>query len=162
MRREDAALLRGAGRFTDDLRLDGTFVATFVRSELAHARIAAVDLTGARDMPGIVGIWTAADLPEPLRGKTLPIWVPTHSMAQARGFPPLARDEVAYVGEPIAVVLAESCYLGEDAVDAVAISYEPLPAVVDARARGRAELADRARTSQGQYRRSLHGRIWRC
>ncbi|MFZ0839293.1 MAG: molybdopterin cofactor-binding domain-containing protein, partial [Xanthobacteraceae bacterium] len=133
-RREDAALLCGAGCFTDDLRLDGTLVATFVRSEFAHARIASIDLTAARAMPGVVGIWTAADLPQPLRGKTLPIWVPTHTMAQARGFPPLARDEATYVGEPIAVVVAESRYLGEDAVDAIAINYEPLPAVVDCRA----------------------------
>jgi carbon-monoxide dehydrogenase large subunit len=133
-RREDAPLLCGAGCFTDDLRLDGTLVATFVRSEFAHARIAGIDLTAARAMPGIVGIWTAADLPQPLRGKTLPIWVPTHTMAQARGFPPLARDEATYVGEPIAVVVAESRYLGEDAVDAIAINYEPLPAVVDCRA----------------------------
>jgi carbon-monoxide dehydrogenase large subunit len=134
VRREDAALLRGAGCFTDDLRLDGTLVATFVRSELAHARITGIDLTRARAMPGVVGIWTAADLPEPLRGKTLPIWVPTHAMAQARGFPPLACEEVNHVGEAIAVVVAESRYIGEDAVEAIAINYESLPAVVDCEA----------------------------
>jgi len=63
-RGEDAALLCGAGCFTDDLRLDGTLVATFVRSEFAHARIAGIDVAAARAMPGVVGIWTAADLPE--------------------------------------------------------------------------------------------------
>jgi carbon-monoxide dehydrogenase large subunit len=133
-RREDDVLLRGGGWFTDDIQIDRTLVATFVRSQVAHGRIVSVDLTAARQALGVVGAWAAADLPEPLRGKTLPIWVPTAAMAQVRGFPPLARDEATYVGEPIAVIVAQSRHLGEDAADRVAVAYEPLPAVVNCRA----------------------------
>jgi aerobic carbon-monoxide dehydrogenase large subunit len=133
-RREDEALLRGAGWFTDDFRLERTLVAAFVRSDLAHGRIASVDLAAARTAPGVVGAWAAKDLPKPLRGKELPIWVPTAAMMQVRGFPPLAREEATFVGEPIAVILATSRHLAEDAADKVTIKYDPLPAVVDCRA----------------------------
>jgi aerobic carbon-monoxide dehydrogenase large subunit len=127
-RREDDALLRGKGSFTDDIRADNALVAYFVRSQHAHALIR-VDLAAARAAPGVVGAWAARDLPEPLHGREMPIFVPTGTMAQVRGFHPLAVDEVAYVGEPIAVIVAESRYLAEDAADLAAVVYEPLAAV---------------------------------
>lgn len=130
-RREDDALLRGAGRFTDDISLPGTLVAAFVRSQFAHAKIRAVDLGEARNMAGVVGAWAAADLPQPLRGKVMPIFVPVAMLQQIHGFVPLASGEVTYVGEPIAIVLAESRHVAEDAAERVLVDYEPLPAVVD-------------------------------
>jgi carbon-monoxide dehydrogenase large subunit len=132
-RREDEALLRGEGWFTDDIRAKGALVATFVRSQVAHAKIS-VNLEAARAVPGVGGAWAAADLPEPLRGKELPIWVPTAAMSQVRGFPPLAIDEVTYVGEPIAVILADSRHVAEDAADLAVVSYDPLPVVASCEA----------------------------
>ena len=136
-RREDEALLRGRGTFTDDVPSANALVAAFVRSQVAHGRFR-LDLSAARVAPGVVAAFAATDLPECLRGKEMPIFVPTAMMAQARGFAPLAVEEASYVGEPLAVVIAESRHLAEDAIDLVRVDYEPLDAVPDIETAARA------------------------
>src|SRR5262245_6108892 len=127
-RREDPELLMGAGRYVDDLDLPhGTFMVV-VRTSHAHARLARVDVSRARAMPGVLAVLTAADLdgrvdPEPAVG------IPPSARRPAR--PLLAAGAVRYVGEPVAVVVAEDRYRATDASYAVEIDYEPLPAVTD-------------------------------
>ena len=127
-RLEDPAILKGAGRYVDDLSLPGMLEVAFVRSSEAHARIKDVDATSARAVPGVHAVLRLEDL-----GADRP-------MVQANPHPllkqnltqyPLARDEVCYVGEAIAMVIAENRYIAEDAASLVQVDYEPLPAVVD-------------------------------
>ena len=131
VRKEDPALLTGKGRFVDDIALPGMLHAAFARSPHAHARIRAVDTAAAKAMPGVHLVLTFADLPEPLRKNALPLFVP-HPAITALFMPyALAPGEACYAGEPVAVVVAESRYLAEDAAAALKIDYEPLPAVSD-------------------------------
>ena len=124
---EDPELLRGEGTFVDNLRLDGALYAAFVRSPFAHARVAAIEVAEAREAPGVVAVFTAADLDLPP--------TPVFAIAnEACGHPPLATDRVRYVGDPVAVVLAESAAAAADAVPLVDVDYDPLPAVVDVEA----------------------------
>jgi len=103
----------------------GALWATFVRSTMAHARIVALDAGGALDRPGVVAVYTAADLDLP----PVPAGMPGIPESMFR--PVLAQDVVRFVGEPVAVVLTEERYQGEDAAEAVFVDYEPLPTVVD-------------------------------
>jgi aerobic carbon-monoxide dehydrogenase large subunit len=114
-RREDPRLVTGAGRFTDDVQPAGCLHAVFVRSTLAHARIKGIDTAEARAMPGVVGIFGAADL-------EFETFTPR---------PRLASDTVRYVGDAIAVVVAETREAAVDAAAAVVVDYEPLPAIID-------------------------------
>ena len=127
-RKEDAPLLQGAGRYLDDLTPAGCLHLGVVRSPHAHARLRGVDRARALALPGVVAVWDAADLPEVARG--LP--APYGGRYKTRPFeqPVLARQEARYVGEPVAVVIADSPYRLADAVEAVEVDYEPLPAVV--------------------------------
>ncbi len=128
VRREDHALLTRGGTYVADVRdpiLDGAAHVTFVRSTMAHARITGIDIEGARKAPGVVGVFTAADL----NLGYSPMAVPILPAAMAR--PWLASDVVRFVGEPIAVILTERQDQGEDAVEQVIIDYEPLPSVVN-------------------------------
>src|SRR5215469_13625950 len=127
LRTEDPRFLTTGGIYADDLRLPGACHVHFVRSTVAHARITAVDVSAALAEPGVIAAYTGADLdlPElapPVRG------VINAQMSQ----PLLARDVVRYVGEPVAAVVTESHYQGEDAAELVDVDYEPLPAVVEA------------------------------
>jgi carbon-monoxide dehydrogenase large subunit len=133
LRKEDPALLTGKGRYVDDVKLPGMLHAAFVRSSFAHALIRNVDTAAARALPGVVAILTHADLPEPMRSRRLPLYVPHPAIKQT--FMPwvLARDEVCFVGEPIAIVVAESRYIAEDAAALVDIDYEVLDASIDPR-----------------------------
>jgi len=133
VRLEDEALLTGRGRFTDDIRIPGALHAAFVRSPFAHARIGGIDAAAARAMPGVVGVWTLADLPEALRGKSLLLLLPNPAITQPLMPTVLAGEEARYVGEAVAVVVAESRPLAEDAAAAVTVDWEPLPAASDAR-----------------------------
>jgi len=120
LRTEDPRLLTDGGVYTDDLRLPelaGAAHVTFVRSPIAHARITGIDTSGAAGQPGVVAVLTAADLPAPPEGGD-----PTTE-------PLLAGDRVRYVGEPVALVLTEGRYQGEDAAELVSVDYDPLPAV---------------------------------
>src|SRR5215207_6003499 len=112
LRTEDPELLIGAGRYVADLQLDGMLHATFVRSELANARVTNVDTRAAVEAPGVVAVLTAADLPiQPFHG-----FVKVHDDF-AR--PPLATDRVRFVGEALAVVFAETPGAAEDGAEAI-------------------------------------------
>jgi carbon-monoxide dehydrogenase large subunit len=127
-RREDLRLLTGAGRFLDDLRRPGLLHMAVVRSVHAHAALRAIALGGARAAPGVAAAWAAADLAEigrPLASGDGGPGLPSRSWEQ----PVLARDVVRYVGEPVAVVLAETAALAADAAELVAVEYEPRPAL---------------------------------
>lgn len=133
-RLEDAALLAGRGRFLDDLAMEGTLECAFVRSADAHARIDAIHTEEARRAPGVVAVYTLGDLRPHLTSERLPL-----GFAPEQGDRPitpfvLAGREVCYVGEAIAVVVAENRYLAEDAAQLVLVDATPLPAVADARA----------------------------
>ena len=119
LRKEDPNLLTGRGRFTDDFSPTGTLFMAFARSTFAHARITSIDTSAAAAMPGVRGVFTMADLGElpPLPG------VPGLDR------PAMAIDKAHFVGEPVAVVVADDRYLAADAVDAVVVEYDPLPAV---------------------------------
>ncbi|HET9490634.1 MAG TPA: molybdopterin cofactor-binding domain-containing protein [Methylomirabilota bacterium] len=127
-RREDPTLVQGAGRFVDDLLLPRTAVMAVLRSPHAHARLRRVAVQRAAALPGVLAVLTAADVqgqvdPEPAVG------IPPGARHPAR--PLLAADIVRYVGEPIAVVVAERRDVAADACEAIAVDYEPLPAVGD-------------------------------
>ena len=130
-RNEDPRLLRGEALFVDDVELPGLLHAAFLRSPHAHARIVAVDLAAARARPGVVAVYAAADLgeywqPGPLLVPPPPVpGMEFHQCCQV----PLARDKVRHLGEPIAMVVAESRYLAEDALADIAVDYDPLPVV---------------------------------
>ena len=125
VRVEDPRFLTGGGTYIANLRLEGAVHVTYVRSTVAHARIPSVDISGAAAMPGVLHVWTSADVDiEPARPDLG--WV-----NQQMVFPYLARDVVRFVGEPVAMIVAQSKEEGADAADAVVIDYEPLPVVVD-------------------------------
>src|SRR5262245_53311770 len=132
-RLEDTALLRGEGRFVDDIRLPGMLHAAFVRSPHAHAAIRGIDKAAALALAGVRGVLTAADLRPHLANDRLVVGLPSPSYKQERNRPALAVDEAVHVGEPVAVVIADNRYLAEDAADLVAVDYEPLRAVADCR-----------------------------
>src|SRR2546430_6412040 len=124
---EDERLITGQGRFAGDIKLDGLLHAAFCRSVLPHARIQAIDATAARDMPGVVAVWTADDLPEVADG--LSDWGPEDMVNRPR--PILNRDEVNYIGEAFAVVVAESEYQARDAAEQVIAELDQLPGAGD-------------------------------
>ena len=124
MRTEDPGLLTGANRYVADLRLERPLHAVFVRSEVAHGLIDSIDVSEAAGMPGVVAIWTAAELGiAPHHGYT--------RIDADFARPPLATDRVRFVGEAVAVVFAESPQQGVDAAQAVWVDIEALPAVTD-------------------------------
>ncbi len=130
-RLEDPALLVGRARFVDDLKLAGCLEACFVRSPHPHAKIRSIDATKALAMPGVHAVLTADDLPPRMANGQIPMLVPSPALKTPRTQLALARSEVCYVGQTIAVVIADSRYLAEDAAAAVAVDYEILPAVSD-------------------------------
>src|SRR5215813_8819866 len=130
-RKEDPALLRGEGRFVDDIHLPGMLDVAVLRSPHAHAAIRAIDKTAALALPGVHAVVTFADLPESMRRQTVPLLVPNPAIKQVYMPYCLAKDEVCFVGEPVAIVVGDSRYVAEDAAALVAIDFEPLPAVSD-------------------------------
>ncbi len=131
LRKEDPAFLTRGATYTADLtdpRLDGAGFVTYVRSTMANARIAGIDTSEAAAMPGVLGVFTAADLDDNV--KLSPGMLPLFPLPILNR-PTLADTHVRFVGEPVAVVVTEHAYQGEDAAEAVAIDYEPLPAVID-------------------------------
>ena len=124
-RTEDATLLDGSARYVDDIAVvSGAVWAVFVRSAFAHAELLAVDVRDARAAPGVVAVFTASDLELP----------PLRAMAGdgALDRPLLARERVRFVGEPVAVVVAETRAQAFDAAELVVIDADPLPAITDA------------------------------
>jgi aerobic carbon-monoxide dehydrogenase large subunit len=132
-RLEDPALLTGRGRFVDDIKLAGALHACFVRSPHAHARIRAIDASAARAMPSVHAVLTADDLPTRMATSQIPMLVPNASIKTPRTQLALARHEVCYVGQTIAVAIAADRYLAEDAAAAVKVDFELLPPVSDCR-----------------------------
>ena len=134
-RREDAPLLLGRGRYLDDLRRPDTLHLGVVRSLHAHARVTGIAADAARALPGVL-VFTAADLPEVAGGIPAPFGGTPSTRPYVQVV--LAREVVRYVGEPVAVVVADDPYRLADAMDAVTVDYEPLAPVmtVDAAARG--------------------------
>ncbi|HSF82554.1 MAG TPA: xanthine dehydrogenase family protein molybdopterin-binding subunit [Anaerolineales bacterium] len=133
-RNEDPRLLTGQALFVDDVAIPGMLHAAFLRSDYAHARLNSIDVSTARQRPGVVAVYTAEDMGEDWKpGPPLVSPPPTvkdvlfHSRTQV----PLAKDKVRYAGEPIAVVVGESRYIAEDAVDDIIVDLEPLEAVWD-------------------------------
>ena len=130
---EDPALLRGEGRFVDDIRLPGMLHAAFVRSPHAHARIRGIDTAAAKSVPGVLAVLTAADLSAVLKSPRMPLGFPTKSLPPDITPFVLAPHEVCFVGEAVAMVVADSRYGAEDGVAAVEVDYEPLAAIADCR-----------------------------
>ena len=128
-RREDPRLITGAGEFIDDLRVPGAVYAAFVRSPHAHARIRAIDASAALKLPGVLGVFTAADLGS-VNGP-MPVYAPHPALPVPCRIRPLAPEVVRFVGEPIAAVIADDPYRANDALEQIAVEYEALPALVD-------------------------------
>ena len=128
---EDPALLRGEGRYLDDIHLSGMLHAAFVRSPYAHARITGVDAAAARSMDGVVAVYTLDDLRPHLTDTVMPVEQPSGALKQSASPSVLADGEVRHVGEPVAVVVAETAYGAEDAAALVEVSYDILPVSSD-------------------------------
>ena len=127
LRVEDLRHLTGTSRFGDDVHLDGELHARMVRSEIAFGRLREVDCSAARAMPGVVAVFTAAEVPD----VRIPVRLFPTADAERALQAPLASGYVRYVGEPIAVVVAESAYVAEDAAAEVVAEIEPLAPVLD-------------------------------
>jgi len=128
-RREDLRFLRGRGQYVDDLAPQGLLHAVILRSSVPHGRIRSIDPAAALKMPGVRAVITARDMPGgppiiPMRLQPLPDFKPFEQ-------PVIAADKVRYVGEPVAVVVADSAAIGEDALEAIDVDIEPLPPVTD-------------------------------
>ncbi|MEC7761836.1 MAG: xanthine dehydrogenase family protein molybdopterin-binding subunit [Pseudomonadota bacterium] len=133
---EDERFIRGQGCYTDDMTFPGQLHAVFVRSQLAHARIGGIDISAARDMPGVHAVLTGDDLVADGVGHIeldIELRHPGGDTMVKKLRRPLATEKVAYVGEPVAIVVADTVWQAKDAAEAVMVDYDPLDAVVGAR-----------------------------
>jgi carbon-monoxide dehydrogenase large subunit len=138
-RSEDPTLVRGEGRYTDDIRRTGQTYAAMVRSSIAHGLIRGIDTAAAKAMPGVLAVYTAADLTGYGGLKcNLPLKSRDGSPIRYTPRPALAGDKVRFVGDPVACVIAETIAQAKDGAEAVVLDIEPLPAVVSARAAAQA------------------------
>src|SRR6476659_8841025 len=134
-RKEDDTLVRGRGKYTDDFNLPGQAFAWIVRSPHAHGIIKSIDTAAAKAMPGVLGVWAGADMASanynpftcglPLKNRDGSPLLQTNRMA-------LMSDKVRFVGDPFAVVVAETLAQARDAGEAIEVEIEPLPAVTSA------------------------------
>ncbi|WP_191480160.1 aerobic carbon-monoxide dehydrogenase large subunit [Nocardioides ochotonae] len=141
-RTEDQRFLRGQGRYVDDVHAHPTTLhAAVLRSPHAHARIVDIDVSDVLDVEGVHVVWTYEDLGplSPEMAEPLPLLIPHPDLTQGRTQYALARDEVNYVGEAVAFVVAEDRYIAEDALDRIQVTWEVLPAVVGIEASRAAE-----------------------
>ena len=133
-RREDARLLTGAGRYTADWRLPGMVHAAFLRSDHAHARIVSIDTEAARAMPGVRAVLTGSDMRTAGYGRgraTLPYTGRGGMVLLTPDVPALAEDRVLYVGDPVAIIVADTPAQAQDAAEQIMVEYDMLPAVAD-------------------------------
>ena len=130
-RKEDARLLRGTGKYVGDIRRAGMVHAAILRSARAHARLLKIHTEPALKLPGVIGVLTAADMPGL---KTIPMRTGVVPGLERSLQTPIATTKVRYVGDPIALVVAENRYIAEDALELIDVEYEALEAVTDARA----------------------------
>jgi carbon-monoxide dehydrogenase large subunit len=134
---EDRRLLLGRGRFVADIALPGALACALVRSPHAHARIRAIDTSAALGAPGVVAVFTGADMAADGMAPMRPMWAVRSRDGSPMAEPPrfaLAREEVRHVGEPVVLVVAETLLQAADAAERIAVDYEPLPTVSDVRA----------------------------
>jgi carbon-monoxide dehydrogenase large subunit len=127
-RREDPSLMRGFGEYVDDVKLPGMLHVAILRSPHAHARIKSIDANAARQLAGVVAVFTGSEFKDEIGT------IPTTADNPTLRIPPhrvLAADKVCYVGEGVAVVVAEDRYTARDALDLIQVDYEPLPVVTD-------------------------------
>ena len=133
-RLEDLRFLRGRGQYVDDVPSPDALHAAILRSSVPHGRIRSIDISAARKQPGVHAVITAADIGDipviTMRQELLPEFKPFQQ-------PVIAKDKVRYVGEPIAVVVADTQALAEDALELIALDIEPLPPVADRAAAAR-------------------------
>ncbi|MFO7270149.1 MAG: molybdopterin-dependent oxidoreductase [Sphaerobacter thermophilus] len=129
-RREDPRMITGRANYTDDVRLPGMLSMVILRSPYAHARIKSINVEKARQMPGVVAVYTGKDLVESLAPVPC-AWLPPNSDLKVPEYRALAVDTVRYVGDGVAAVVAENRYQAQDAAAAIEVEYEMLPAVVD-------------------------------
>ena len=153
-RREDPRFITGRGNYTDDLKLPGMTYAAFVRSPHANARIGKIDTAKAKAHPGVVAIFTGKDMTGVNSlpcGWLLPeLKVPAH--------PPLATEAARYVGDPVAVVIAESQGAANDAADLVSVDWAPLPSVTSVTYSWNARSSRWTSAGAGLRSRPLRGR----
>jgi len=131
LRKEDARLITGQTNWTDNITLPGMLHIAFLRSPHAHARITSVDVSAARSEPGVIAAYSGADFAD--EQGSLPCAWPVTPDIVIPAHPPMATDEVRYVGEAVACVVARDRYAAADALSAIEIDYEPLPPVLDIR-----------------------------
>jgi carbon-monoxide dehydrogenase large subunit len=135
LRSEDPRFLEGRGRYLENLPIDGVLRAVFVRSMMPHARVLGVDVDAARTVPGVVAVFTADDLAIPMMPASGNVESDQGVVLDATfGREVIARDVVRFVGEPLAVIVAESLAAGQDGAEAVLPDLDPLPAVTDVEA----------------------------
>ncbi len=130
-RKEDARLITGQTNWTDNITLPGMLHMAFLRSPHAHAKIISVDVSAARTQPGVIAAFCGADLAD--EQGSLPCAWPVTEDIVIPAHPPMATDEVRYVGEAVAAVVARDKYAAADALASIDVTYEPLPAVLDMR-----------------------------
>src|SRR5258707_15891936 len=134
LRKEDRRFITGQGNYTDDIAVKNATYAEFVRSPHAHARIVRIDTSAALGAPGVIGVLTGAELAEDKIGGLICGWM-IHSKdgspMRAAPYAPLARDVVRYVGNPVAIVVAETKNQARDAAELVEVAYEEIGSVLD-------------------------------
>ena len=132
-RREDPRLITGRASYTDDIKLQGMAYAAILRSPYAHAKITNIDTSAAESQPGVLAVFTGSDI----EGHLNPIptaWLIPDSDLKTPDHPAIAKDTVRYVGDAVAVVVAESRYQAEDALEHIDVDYEPLDVVINPKA----------------------------
>lgn len=127
-RTEDPRLITGRGRYTDDLAPAGMLHMQILRSPYAHARITSIDVSAARDLPGVVAVYTGGDIKNSFSGLPCGWLLPDMKLPQ---HPALAHEKVRYVGDGVAMVIATERYIARDALDLIEVEYNPLDPVVD-------------------------------
>ncbi|GAB3438437.1 molybdopterin-dependent oxidoreductase [Streptomonospora sediminis] len=157
LRKEDARLITGQTNWTDNIQQTGMLHVAFLRSPHAHARISEVDCSAALQQPGVVAAFSGADFAAE-QGSLPCAWPVTADMALP-DHPPMAVDEVRYVGEAVACVVARDAYAAADALEAIDVAFQPMPAVVDMEA-ALAEGADLVHPGSGQGQGTNKAFVW--
>jgi carbon-monoxide dehydrogenase large subunit len=157
---EDLRFLRGRGEFVDDVVLDGVLHAAILRSSVAHGHIRSIDCKAALARPGVRAVITAADIKQEI-GNIPVITLRQELLEEFKRYqqPVIAHEKVRYVGEPIAILIAESAAAAEDALEAIAVDIERLPVVADRDAARRNEvlLFDKAGSNRATTLTALRG-----
>ena len=152
VRKEDRRFITGKGRYVDDIKVLGMTHAHFIRSPHAHARIKGIDTSAAMKMPGVVGVLTGQQIVDDKIGNLICGWAITSKDGTAMkmgAWPAMAPETVRFVGQAVAVVIAETKNQARDAAEAVVVNYEELPAAADIT---RGDQAGRAAVAPGSPR----------